>query len=71
VKNYRFHRVNHASVQYHDVQVFSDIGSFVVRRAMRWVQNISQKKDDQRSMTTPATFIEGGTIGPPAPMTTR
>lgn len=44
--------------------------AFIVRRAMRWVQNISQKKDDRRSTITPATFVEGGTIGP-APMTTR
>lgn len=44
--------------------------ALIVRRAMRWVRNISQKKDDRRSTTTPAIFIEGGTMGP-APMTAR
>jgi DNA-binding LacI/PurR family transcriptional regulator len=34
------------------------------RRILQWAKNISQGKTDHRSITTPATFINGGTIGP-------
>lgn len=38
----------------------------VVRRIMRWVNNISRGIDDRRQSFTKAEFIEGGTIGPAA-----
>jgi DNA-binding LacI/PurR family transcriptional regulator/DNA-binding transcriptional regulator YhcF (GntR family) len=34
------------------------------RRILQWANNISRGKTDHRSITTPATFINGGTIGP-------
>lgn len=36
----------------------------VVRRVVRWVQNVARGKDDRRQTMTKAEFIEGGTIGP-------
>ena len=36
----------------------------VVRRIVRWANNISLGKDDRRQTNTSAKFIEGGTIGP-------
>ena len=36
----------------------------VVRRIVRWVDNISQGREDQRQTLTKATFVDGGTIGP-------
>ncbi len=38
----------------------------VVRRIVRWAGNISRGKRDVRQTLTPATFVEGGTIGPVA-----
>ena len=35
-----------------------------VRRILRWVNNVSQGKDDRRITPTPAKFVPGGTIGP-------
>ena len=36
----------------------------VVRRIVRWANNINLGKDDRRQTNTSAGFIEGGTIGP-------
>ncbi|PXA04382.1 hypothetical protein DDZ13_07570 [Coraliomargarita sinensis] len=36
----------------------------VVRRIMRWVNNVARGIDDQRKSFTKAEFIDGGTIGP-------
>lgn len=36
----------------------------VVRRIVRWATNVGQGKEDLRQVLTPATFFEGGTIGP-------
>ncbi|MFK7850053.1 MAG: substrate-binding domain-containing protein [Akkermansiaceae bacterium] len=38
----------------------------VVRRMVRWVENVSQGKRDLRKSYSPASFVEGGTIGPVA-----
>lgn len=37
----------------------------VVRRIVRWANNVAQGKDDKRKSGVEAKFIEGGTIGPP------
>lgn len=36
----------------------------IVRRIVRWANNVSRGKDDRRKTYVSATFIEGGTIGP-------
>ena len=36
----------------------------VVRRAVRWVENMAKGKDDQRQTLTKIEFVKGGTIGP-------
>jgi DNA-binding LacI/PurR family transcriptional regulator len=36
----------------------------VVRRVVRWANNVSRGLDDRRQTLTKAQFIEGGTIGP-------
>ena len=36
----------------------------VAKRIVRWVNNISQGKEDTRQTMIKAEFIEGGTIGP-------
>ena len=36
----------------------------IVKAVLRWVENISRGREDRRSVSTPAKFIEGGTIGP-------
>jgi DNA-binding LacI/PurR family transcriptional regulator len=36
----------------------------VVRRVMRWVNNIARGKDDRQQTLTKAEFIDGGTVGP-------
>jgi len=36
----------------------------IVRRVVRWADNVARGKDDRRASTTLAEFIEGGTIGP-------
>ena len=38
----------------------------VVRRIVRWVNNVANGKDDCRQVLTKAEFVEGGTIGPAA-----
>jgi DNA-binding LacI/PurR family transcriptional regulator len=37
----------------------------IVRRIMRWMENISRGVDDRRKSFTKAVFVNGGTIGPP------
>jgi hypothetical protein len=39
----------------------------VIRRIVRWSNNVSRGKDDKRKTLTKAEFIDGGTIGPPSP----
>jgi len=36
----------------------------VLRRILRWADNVARGKDDRRQTFTKAEFIEGGTIGP-------
>ena len=36
----------------------------MVRRAVRWVNNISHGKSDRRKTTVKAVYIDGGTVGP-------
>ena len=36
----------------------------VVRRIVRWANNVSHGKDSRRQTLTKAEFVEGGTIGP-------
>jgi len=36
----------------------------VVRRIVRWANNVSRGKKDQRQTLTPAEFVHGGTIRP-------
>jgi DNA-binding transcriptional regulator YhcF (GntR family) len=36
----------------------------VVRRVVRWVNNVAAGKKDQRKIGTESEFVEGGTIGP-------
>jgi DNA-binding LacI/PurR family transcriptional regulator len=36
----------------------------LVRRIVRWANNVSRGKDDHRQTLTKAEFVEGGTIGP-------
>ncbi len=36
----------------------------VIRRIVRWANNIARGKDDRRKTLTKAKFVEGGTIGP-------
>lgn len=36
----------------------------VVRRILRWAENVSRGKEDLRQTLTPAEFLPGGTIGP-------
>ena len=36
----------------------------VLRRAVRWADNVAHGKDDRRQSLTKAEFIDGGTIGP-------
>ncbi len=38
----------------------------VMRRVIRWVDNVARGKDDRRQSFTKAEFVEGGTIGPVA-----
>lgn len=38
----------------------------VVRRIVRWADNVARGKDDRRKSQFNATFVEGGTIGPAA-----
>lgn len=38
----------------------------VVRRVVRWVNNIARGKDDRKQTLTKADFIDGGTVGPVA-----
>lgn len=38
----------------------------VVRRIVRWANNVARGKDDRRLSVTKAEFVEGGTVGPPA-----
>ena len=38
----------------------------VVRRIVRWADNVAHGKDDRRQTLTKAEFVEGGTIGPVA-----
>ena len=35
----------------------------VVRRVVRWVNNVAAGKEDRRQSFTKAEFIEGGTVG--------
>jgi DNA-binding LacI/PurR family transcriptional regulator len=42
----------------------------VVRRLVRWVENVAQGRDDRRKVDTQAEFVEGGTVGP-APIEPR
>ena len=36
----------------------------MVRRVVRWVENVAKGKDDQRQTLTKIEFVKGGTIGP-------
>jgi hypothetical protein len=36
----------------------------VLRRVVRWVDNVAKGKNDQRQTLTKIEFIEGGTMGP-------
>lgn len=36
----------------------------VLRRVVRWADNVARGKDDRRQSLTPAEFVPGGTIGP-------
>ncbi len=36
----------------------------VVRRVVRWAENVARKQDDRRQTSTKSKFIEGATIGP-------
>lgn len=36
----------------------------VIRRVMRWADNVAHGKDDRRQTFTKAEFVKGGTIGP-------
>lgn len=36
----------------------------VVRRIVRWVNNVARGKNDRRQSLTKAEFVEGGTVGP-------
>ena len=36
----------------------------VVRRIVRWANNVARGREDRRQTLTPAVFVEGGTIGP-------
>ena len=36
----------------------------VVRRVVKWANNVAQGKDDRRQTVTKAEFVEGGSIGP-------
>lgn len=45
--------ISHISWDYHQV----------VRRVVRWAENVARGKDDQRQTGTKTEFIEGGTIG--------
>ena len=38
----------------------------LLRRIMRWVNNVNLGKDDRKQSLTKAEFVEGGTIGPAA-----
>ena len=38
----------------------------VVRRVVRWVNNVARGKNDRRQTLTKAEFVEGGAIGPVA-----
>ena len=38
----------------------------VVRRVVRWTNNVALGKDDRRQSFTKAEFVDGGTIGPVA-----
>jgi len=38
----------------------------VVRRVVRWANNVAKGKDDRRRTGTKAVFVEGGTVGPVA-----
>jgi len=36
----------------------------LVRRILRWVENVARGKEDLRETITPAQFVAGGTVGP-------
>ena len=36
----------------------------VLRRVVRWADNVARGKDDRRQSHTKAEFVDGGTIGP-------
>jgi DNA-binding LacI/PurR family transcriptional regulator len=36
----------------------------IIRRIVRWADNVARGKDDRRQTLTKATFVAGGTIGP-------
>ncbi len=36
----------------------------LVRRVVRWTNNVAQGKDDRRQTLTKAQFVDGGTVGP-------
>jgi len=36
----------------------------VLRRVVRWTDNVARGKDDRRQSHTKAEFVDGGTIGP-------
>ena len=36
----------------------------VLRRIVRWTNNIASGKEDRRQTSTKAEFVEGGTVGP-------
>jgi DNA-binding LacI/PurR family transcriptional regulator/DNA-binding transcriptional regulator YhcF (GntR family) len=42
----------------------------IIRRIVRWADNVARAKEDRRQTLTKATFVAGGTIGP-VPMTRK
>ena len=42
----------------------------ILRRILRWVENVSHGREDRRQSLTKASFVEGGSIGP-APSASR
>ena len=36
----------------------------LIRRAVRWADNIAQGKDDRRKTLPKAKYVDGGTVGP-------
>jgi DNA-binding LacI/PurR family transcriptional regulator len=43
----------------------------VIRRVMRWADNVAHGKDDRRQTLTKAELVEGGTIGPALAISAR